>query len=65
MGYHVAMNAPATPASQLDLPIEGMTCGACAQRIERVLDKLPGVQATVNFANERAHVCYPRAVPWH
>ncbi|HSQ03192.1 MAG TPA: heavy metal translocating P-type ATPase [Burkholderiales bacterium] len=53
------MNAPIMPAvSQLDLPIEGMTCGACASRIEKVLNRLPGVQATVNFANERALVRY-------
>jgi len=40
----------------LDLPIEGMTCAACATRIENVLNRQPGVSATVNFANETAHV---------
>ncbi len=40
----------------LDLPVVGMTCAACASRIERVLNRLPGVQATVNLATERAHV---------
>ncbi|HEX8594469.1 MAG TPA: heavy metal translocating P-type ATPase [Pseudomonas sp.] len=40
-----------------DLPIAGMTCASCAGRVERALRKVPGVQvATVNLANERAHV---------
>ncbi|PSJ17930.1 heavy metal translocating P-type ATPase [Nitrosomonas supralitoralis] len=41
---------------QIELPIEGMTCAACAARIEKTLNKLSGVQASVNFANEKAHV---------
>ncbi|PTR05543.1 Cu+-exporting ATPase [Nitrosospira sp. Nsp5] len=41
---------------QLELPIEGMTCTACAARIEKNLNKLPGVRAVVNFANEKARV---------
>ncbi len=45
----------AAPRS-IDLPVEGMTCAACAVRIEKVLNRLPGVQAAVNFAAERAHV---------
>ncbi|WP_090413959.1 heavy metal translocating P-type ATPase [Nitrosomonas halophila] len=41
----------------LELPIEGMTCAACAARIEKNLKKLPGVvHAAVNFANEKALV---------
>ncbi|MFO1225755.1 heavy metal translocating P-type ATPase [Roseateles sp.] len=41
----------------LDLPIEGMTCAACATRLEKVLSKVPGVaEAAVNFATERASV---------
>ncbi|MDR2239265.1 MAG: heavy metal translocating P-type ATPase [Zoogloeaceae bacterium] len=59
------MNTPAhtlaaAPASRqtVDLPIEGMTCAACAARIERQLNKLPGVSAAVNFASERAHVAF-------
>lgn len=42
----------------LELPIEGMTCAACAARIEKNLNKLPGVEAAVNFANEKALVNY-------
>ncbi len=42
----------------IELPIEGMTCAACAARIEKNLNKLSGVEASVNFANEKAHVNY-------
>ncbi len=45
------------PESTLDLAISGMTCAACAARIERVVGKLPGVRgAAVNLATERASV---------
>ena len=40
----------------LDLDVTGMTCAACASRIERRLNKLDGVRASVNYATERAHV---------
>jgi Cu+-exporting ATPase len=40
----------------IELPIQGMTCAACATRIEKNLNKLPGVRASVNFANETARV---------
>jgi P-type Cu+ transporter len=43
---------------QIDLPIEGMTCASCANRIERNLNELEGVSATVNFATESARVEY-------
>jgi Cu+-exporting ATPase len=43
---------------RLDLPVEGMTCASCANRIERNLNKLEGVEATVNFATERAQVSF-------
>ena len=45
----------------IELPIEGMTCAACATRIEKNLNKLSGVEASVNFANEKAHVNYDEA----
>jgi len=38
------------------LDLEGMTCASCAARIERTLNKLEGVEATVNFATEQATV---------
>ncbi|TSA17462.1 MAG: heavy-metal-associated domain-containing protein, partial [Betaproteobacteria bacterium] len=43
-------------ALRLDLPLAGMTCAACAARIEKSLNKLPGVAANVNFAAESALV---------
>jgi P-type Cu+ transporter len=47
----------------VDLPITGMTCASCANRIERRLNRLDGVSATVNFATERAAVDFdPQAV---
>ena len=44
--------------AQLELPIRGMTCASCASRIERRLNKLDGVSATVNYATEKASVDY-------
>ena len=41
--------------SPVDLAVSGMTCSTCASRIERKLNKIPGVDATVNFATETAH----------
>ena len=41
------------------LQIEGMTCNACVNSVERSLNALPGVSATVNFAAETAHVLAP------
>jgi P-type Cu+ transporter len=47
----------------VELPISGMTCAACAARIEKKLNRLDGVEATVNFATERASVDFdPGAV---
>ncbi|MBA3734591.1 MAG: cadmium-translocating P-type ATPase [Actinobacteria bacterium] len=45
-------------AVRLDLPIEGMTCASCAARVEKKLNKLEGVAATVNYATETATVQY-------
>jgi len=44
--------------TRIELPIEGMTCASCAARIERKLNKLDGVSATVNYATEQAAVEY-------
>jgi len=50
---------PDGAGERIDLPITGMTCAACARRIERKLSKAPGVrQAGVNFATSRATVEY-------
>ncbi|SBS71801.1 cation-translocating P-type ATPase [uncultured Microbacterium sp.] len=43
-------------ARDVELDITGMTCASCASRIERKLNKLPGVEASVNFATEKARV---------
>lgn len=50
------MSARAPTCEQAWLALEGMTCASCATRIERKLNKLEGVRATVNFATERATV---------
>jgi len=50
--------APGTGGGRLELVIGGMTCASCAARIEKRLNKLDGVTATVNFATERATVTY-------
>jgi Cu+-exporting ATPase len=48
--------------THVDLPIDGMTCASCAARIERKLNRLDGVSASVNYALERAAVDYDPAV---
>ena len=48
----------AAPTEHVELPISGMTCASCASRIERRLNRLEGVTATVNYATERATVDY-------
>jgi P-type Cu+ transporter len=45
-------------AQRIEIPIEGMTCASCAARIERKLNKLDGVTASVNYATEKAVVDY-------
>jgi Cu+-exporting ATPase len=51
--------AEASGTRTVDLAIDGMTCAACALRIEKALKKTPGVDATVNLATERARVRFP------
>jgi Cu+-exporting ATPase len=48
------MYGPTT--ERIDLPIDGMSCAACASKIERTLNSLEGVEATVNYATEQATV---------
>ncbi|WP_033817685.1 cation-translocating P-type ATPase [Kitasatospora sp. MBT63] len=52
--------APAT--ERVELSIGGMTCASCAARIEKKLNRMDGVEATVNFATERARVDFGPAV---
>jgi Cu+-exporting ATPase len=47
---------PAAPARTVELSIGGMTCASCAARIEKTLNKIDGVAATVNLATEKARV---------
>ncbi|MFE2069825.1 heavy metal translocating P-type ATPase [Streptomyces sp. NPDC059467] len=56
--------APPPPAgsSEVELLIGGMTCASCAARVEKKLNRMDGVTATVNYATEKAKVTYPRGV---
>ena len=45
--------------AQVDLLVGGMTCTSCAARIEKKLNRMPGVEATVNYATEKATVALP------
>jgi len=49
-------------AESVQLDITGMTCASCAARIEKRLNKLDGVQASVNYATEKALVLHPAAI---
>jgi Cu+-exporting ATPase len=49
---------PTNATSHIELEISGMTCASCANRIERKLNKLDGVTATVNYATEKAKVVF-------
>ncbi|MFC7914485.1 heavy metal translocating P-type ATPase [Streptomyces sp. NPDC057386] len=53
--------APA-PLSAVELTIGGMTCASCAARVEKKLNRMEGVTATVNFATEKAKISYPPGV---
>ncbi|WP_404868690.1 heavy metal translocating P-type ATPase [Kitasatospora griseola] len=48
--------APAGPRERVELAIGGMTCASCAARIEKKLNRIDGVEASVNFATEKARV---------
>jgi P-type Cu+ transporter len=50
------MSATTAGSGELELDIGGMTCASCANRIERKLNKVPGVEATVNYATEKARI---------
>ncbi|MFF5757442.1 heavy metal translocating P-type ATPase [Streptomyces longwoodensis] len=53
--------APA-PAAEVELSIGGMTCASCAARIEKKLNRMDGVTATVNYATEKAKVSFLEGV---
>lgn len=48
--------------TSIELAIGGMTCASCAARIEKKLNRLDGVSATVNYTAEKAKVTYPATV---
>src|SRR5450432_3076422 len=48
--------------SEIELLIRGMTCASCAARVEKKLNRIGDVRATVNFATERASVAAPPSV---
>jgi Cu+-exporting ATPase len=56
------MTAPASVADAVELQIGGMTCASCAARIERKLNRLEGVTASVNYATEKARVVVTEGV---
>ena len=47
-----------TGKERVELSVEGMTCAACAARIEKVLNRVPGAEASVNFATESARISF-------
>ncbi|MGX2996019.1 heavy metal translocating P-type ATPase [Streptomyces sp. JNUCC 64] len=52
------MSSTLAPTEQVELAIGGMTCASCAARIEKKLNRMDGVEATVNYATEKAKVTY-------
>ena len=54
---------PPTAPHLIELAIGGMTCASCAARIEKKLNRMDGVEATVNYATEKATVASPTASP--
>ncbi|MFC9913619.1 heavy metal translocating P-type ATPase [Streptomyces sp. NPDC127197] len=54
-----AISTPAPDVSQVELLIGGMTCASCAARVEKKLNRMDGVTATVNYATEKARISYP------
>ncbi|MGP9020746.1 heavy metal translocating P-type ATPase [Streptomyces sp. BR1] len=50
------------PPQLVELTIGGMTCASCAARIEKKLNRMEGVEATVNYATEKAKVAYATGI---
>ena len=55
----MSTSGPLTGMDVIELEVGGMTCASCANRIERKLNKLEGVEASVNYATEKAKVTVP------
>ncbi|MFI7121175.1 heavy metal translocating P-type ATPase [Amycolatopsis sp. NPDC049868] len=58
----MTISAPEAAVRTVELTVSGMTCAACSARVERTLNKLDGVRASVNYATERATVQVPEAL---
>ncbi|NGO84423.1 heavy metal translocating P-type ATPase, partial [Streptomyces sp. 196(2019)] len=58
MASTAAAGTPAANASEAELMIGGMTCASCAARVEKKLNRMDGVTATVNYATEKARVTF-------
>ncbi|MFP8883897.1 heavy metal translocating P-type ATPase [Streptomyces mangrovi] len=56
------MTTTASEAAEVELAIGGMTCASCAARIEKKLNRMDGVSATVNYATEKAKVAFGEGV---
>ncbi|MFI6655461.1 heavy metal translocating P-type ATPase [Streptomyces sp. NPDC050523] len=52
------MTTTAPGAAEVELAIGGMTCASCAARVEKKLNRMDGVEATVNYATEKAKVTF-------
>ncbi|ANZ15178.1 metal transporter ATPase [Streptomyces noursei ATCC 11455] len=59
------MTTTSPGATEVELAIGGMTCASCAARIEKKLNRMDGVEATVNYATEKAKVAFQDDVSVH
>ncbi|MFD7879471.1 heavy metal translocating P-type ATPase [Streptomyces sp. NPDC059766] len=62
-----SIDAPGAPAgstatAEVELLVGGMTCASCAARVEKKLNRMDGVTATVNYATERARIVHPAGI---
>ncbi|OQD55428.1 copper-translocating P-type ATPase [Streptomyces phaeoluteigriseus] len=57
-----AKPSEASATSEVELLIGGMTCASCAARVEKKLNRMDGVTATVNYATEKARISHPAEV---
>jgi len=63
MSSSALAGAASSALNEVELSITGMTCAACAARVEKTLSSIDDVRATVNFATEKAIVTAPASVP--
>lgn len=59
---HAEPTGPAAPPTDVELTIGGMTCASCAARVEKKLNRMDGVSASVNYATEKAKVSFGEGV---